>query len=236
MKTKIYLLLLATICAAGCTNRNKKHPTQDEECGTVKLILEESASVSDTQTAGEISNNAMLFTSGYGLNVYMEITGDTDCYDVCKLYIENSETHDIHLLLETKGANQPGTKLPIKARNKAAYGMNEYGIKEEAGYEDGYIESVEDVFVLSPSKILVRGIPDCRNYYYYIIDIENLSAVHIEEYNGYKGVVEKDGNKYLEFTSSDDSSGQTKVIQTTYDLSGYLVTKEDITAEYNNVY
>lgn len=211
MKIKTFLWLLVAFGVAGCTNdKSTQHSTRAED--TAKKIA-----------------------SGYGLNVYMEVTDHTDCYDVCKLYIENSETHAKHLLLETKGGEQAGTKLSIKACNKAAYGMNEYGSKEESGYEDGYIEAIEDVYVLSPSKILVRGIPDCRNYYYYIIDIENISAVHIDEYNGYNGIVEKEGNKYLEFTSADYSSGKTKAFKSTYDLSGNLVTKEDVTAEYKEV-
>lgn len=232
---KTFLCVLVAISVAGCTNyKSTQHSTRAEECETATSVQVEQ--VGSATIDGDVSlDNAKKIASGYGLDVYMEITDHTDCYDVCKLYIENSETHAKQLLLETKGGKQLGTKLSIKARNKAAYGMNEYGCKEEAGYEDGYIEAIEDVFILSPSKILVRGIPDCHNYYYYIIDVENLSAVHIDEYSGYKGMVEKEGNKYMEFTSADYSSGKNKVLKSTYDLSGHLVNREDVTAEYKEI-
>ena len=171
-----------------------------------------------------IPRGAEIVATGYGWIVYKEDTETTDFFTACKLYLENRSTGERYKLLETKGDYQEGTRLPIKARNKLAYGNNEVETKPNASYEYGYIEAVDEVFVLAGNKILLSGIPDARNYYNYVIDLDTYSAVHIPAYDEYVRTVEpRDNVKYLEFLTPEYTSSGRTTVRVWYDIQGNLI-------------
>lgn len=170
-----------------------------------------------------LPNNAKQIAKGYGWVVYQEKTEQTDLFTACRLYLKNSKTGDMYILLETKGDRQKGTKLRIKARNKLAYGLNDTGYKKQASCEGGYIEAVDEVFVVSPSKIIVSGVPDARNFYNYIIDLDTYTVTHIEAYLDYIQTVKSNGRRYLEFFSTEYTANGREEIRIWFDYEGNRV-------------
>lgn len=174
-----------------------------------------------------IPSEAIQVASGYGWRVYLEETEETDyCrIKICRLFLENAKTGDRYLFLETKGDKQVGTEINIKARNMLAYGQNVSGYKKKASYEYGYLEAVSEVFVLSPTKILVQGVPDARNYYAYIIDLENYTAVHIDAYSGFVRIVNYYGDPLLEFETYIYNRNGRQEVNVLFDIQGKKVRK-----------
>lgn len=164
---------------------------------------------------------------GYGWSVEREVTEETELYDACRLYLINNETREQYVLLETKGETISGTKIAIKARNKLAYGMNETGMIEHPDYAYGYIEAVDEVFILSPRLILVSGVPDGRNVYNYLIDLDSYSAVHMPAYGPYIQLVKYNDKKYLEFYTSEYTDRGRREIKGWYDAQGNLIKKRN---------
>lgn len=172
----------------------------------------------------QLPSNAQLIAKGYGWDVFKE---PTESYSACKLYLmrsATSEKNQCYLLLETKGGRQTGTSLLINARNKAAYNKNEYGSKDNANYEYGYIEAVDEVFVLDKNYILISGVPDGRNVYNYVLNLENYSAVHIEAYGDYVRTAASN-KRYLEFFTSDYANNGRQEVKVWYDINGRYVKK-----------
>lgn len=170
-----------------------------------------------------IPSNAELVAQGYDWAVYKEETEMTEFYIACKLYLENTTTKERYKLLETKGYDQQGTLIPIKARNRLAYGNNEVYTKTTASYEYGYIEAIDEVFVLAGNKILLSGVPDARNYYNYVVDLDTYTAVHIEAYYEYVQTIKYNGSKYLEFLTSEYGASGYHDIKVWYDIDGNYV-------------
>ena len=168
-----------------------------------------------------IPEDAVQVANGYGWTVYQKVTERTEMYDASILYLENDVTNKRYILLQTRGDKQNGTEISIKASNSFAYGKDEYREKSAATYEYGYIQAVEQVFILAPDKIMVSGVPDCRNDYHYVIDLTSYTAVHIPAYNSFQNRTSKiNGKLYLEFSTTDYSSGYREDILVLYDLEG----------------
>ena len=217
---------------AGLTDKAECNKTEGDKVEnelSVAQVDSESAATSLSEPkvmekyVGEFPAEARKIKSGKGWIAYVEKTGSTDCYDVCRLYLENNKTKERYLAIEGRGDKQTGTKLPIKARNKCAYGLDESGYKDTSSYEDGYIQAIDDVDFLTASKILIIGSPDCRNYYYYILDLKDCLAVHVAMYGGYSGVVEENGKTCLKGYTPDYSTGTRLSALVYYDLDGNLV-------------
>lgn len=166
---------------------------------------------------------AELISQGCGWSVYKEETEPTELYTACRLYLQNNNTWEQYILLETQGEKQGGWAMPIKARNIFAYGNGEdRHEKHSATYEYGYISAVDEVFIISQNLILVSGVPDARNYYNYLINLDTCSAVHFEAYDKYIQTVIHDGRALLEFYSYAYTSEGRQTIKVWYTLDGNL--------------
>lgn len=225
MKKSVFFksLLVITVSVA-CVACAKKQKEQSSPCDSKVAISE---SIQRWEEA--IPQNAEAIQDDLDWTVYQELTETTFCFTASRLYLENDKSHEKYLLLETRGEEQQqGTKIPIKARNKLAYGLYDVEYKDSATYEDGYIQAVDYVYVLTPTKLLLDGCPDCRNIYSYILDLETYSAIHIEAYSGFNGIVMQNDEMCLEFFSSDYSSGYRQECIELYDLSGNLLSREPL--------
>ncbi len=223
MKRSVIIILLLAIAGVGVwyfyTNSKKEQSSPSDS----KVAISESIQ----RWEEAIPQNAEVIQGDLDWTVYQELTETTYCFTASRLYLENDKSHEKYLLLETRGEEQQqGTKIPIKARNKLAYGLDDVEYKDSATYEDGYIQAVDYVYVLTPTKLLLDGCPDCRNIYSYILDLETYSAIHIEAYSGFNGIVMQNDEMCLEFFSSDYSSGYRQECIELYDLSGNLLSRE----------
>ena len=170
-----------------------------------------------------IPSKAKLVATGSGWSVYLIETEYTDLYTASVLYLKNKESNLCYRLLETKGKTQKGTHISIKARLKQAYGHIDAGYKEEASYEYGYIECVEEVYVLSSDKILVSGVPDARNYYNYVIDLNNYTAIHYSAFGPFIRIDNFGGVNYLEFSDVEYTSEGRIDVNAWYDFEGNFI-------------
>ena len=222
MKKAFCIVLLLAAIGAGIwyflLRSDKEQPTS---CG-----IEVKVSEAIQRWDENIPEKAEAIQGDLDWTVYQELTETTECYTACRLFLENDISHDKYLLLDTRGEKQQGTKIPIKARNKLAYGCDEVDYKDSVTYEDGYIQAVEYVIILTPTKILLEGSPDCRNMYSYILDLETYTAIHVEAYSGFSGMAFRDGADYLDFFSPDYSAGYRQEYIEQYDLFGNLISRE----------
>lgn len=169
--------------------------------------------------------------------VYKYDTEETELYTACKLYLQNRNNNTYYFLLETKGEHQKGTPISILSRYKLAYGKDDVGTKPEASYEIGYIRAVDEVFVLSDDKILISGVPDSRNYYNYVIDLNEFTATHIGAFSKYIQTVKYNNFKFLEFESYTYTDDGLEFTKEWYTVNGELFKNLGIIKESpDNIY
>ena len=216
----ISILCMAGIVMTGCTKHASGSDGEAETTATEAETTEEAAEEEETM---QFPEEAELLSEGFGWRVYRAYTGESGCSEMCRIYIENADTHEKRLLVATHGKSQEGTRLSIKSHNRLAYGENDVTFKDSATYEPGYITAIEQATVVSPTKIVLCGVPDCRNIYSYLYDLASGTAVHIEAYSGFAGTVQHNGQTYLQFVGSDYTGDGRKEVFYEYDLEGNFI-------------
>ncbi len=172
-----------------------------------------------------IPSGAQKIACGSGWTVYSQMHQDS----ACTLYLENNRTGERYRLLRTKGEGSGGTRINIKAKNSFAYGKNEYYKKNAATFEYGYIETIEEVFVLDSNWILVAGIPDSRNWYNYVISLRDYEAIHIPAYDVYIQTVMVGGKPCVEFLDYTYKEGYGRVgIRAIFDINGNRIKQREL--------
>lgn len=225
----IGLLCVAGMVMTGCAKA--ENGSAKAESGSAKAAIGTAADSTETAAeavaeTAEAAEKAEMLSEGYGWRVYRLYTGESGCSEMCRIYIEDACTQERRLLIATHGKGQEGTRLSIKSHNRLAYGEDDVTFKDSATYEPGFITAIEQATVVSPSKIVLCGVPDCRNIYSYLYDLPSGTAVHIEAYSGFAGTVQQDGQTYLRFVASDYTEDGRQERCYVYDLEGNFVRKE----------
>lgn len=177
----------------------------------------------------EIPYGVDKLAEGYGWSVYKLDTEDAyGLYKAAIIFLKKDFTGDSYVLLATKGEKQEGTQISIKAQTSLAYGMEDTHYKSAPTYEYGCIQAIDEAYVLSPDKILFSGVPDSRNNYNYVLDLNTYTAVHIPAYENFIQTVVQDGKKYLGFYTygyHDYEGGGRVRYKVLYDMDGNLIGK-----------
>ena len=178
-----------------------------------------------------IPQSARQIACGCGWTIYLD-TG----YELSGvLYLEDDITKERYELLRTIGernadeAGHNATEISIKAKNTIAYGKEEIYDKKIATYEYGYIQVVEEAYVLERNLILVSGVVSARNNYNYIINLENYTAIHIPSYLWFEGSSIIDGKRFLEFINYGYRKNAGRIwLKTMFDINGNKIDEWEI--------
>lgn len=142
--------------------------------------------VQDQTPAGE---DMTLLAEGHGKAFYLRLDappGDDDFIGQYTLYVKHTPDGSLTPLFQTSPFGKQGTKLKIKKGDK---------------YVEEGIEAIEEIILLSDSKILISGCPDARNIYSYIYDLPTGKIVFLDVYSGYVDTVEEDGRPLIKMST-----------------------------------
>lgn len=126
-----------------------------------------------------------LLAEGHGKAFYLRLDappGDDDFIGQYTLYVKDLPNGSLTPLFQTSPFGKQGTKLKIKKGDK---------------YVEEGIEAVEEIILLSDSKILINGCPDARNIYSYIYDLTTGKVVFLDVYSGYVKTIEENGRPLI---------------------------------------
>ncbi len=169
--------------------------------------------VQDQTPAGE---EMKLLAEGHGKAFYLRLDappGDDDFIGQYTLYVKDLPNGSLTPLFQTSPFGKQGTKLKIK--------------KGDNYVEEG-IEAVEEIILLSDSKILINGCPDTRNIYSYIYDLATRKVVFLDVYSGYVKTIEENGRPLIVMATYayDYDGGGRYGIYVYFDMDGNRVREE----------
>lgn len=169
--------------------------------------------VQDQTPAGE---EMKLLAEGNRKAFYLRLDaplGDDDFVGQYTLYVKDLPNGSLTPLFQTSPFGKQGTKLKIK--------------KGDNYVEEG-IEAVEEIILLSDSKILINGCPDARNIYSYIYDLSTGKVVFLDVYSGYVKTIEENGRPLIVMATYayDYDGGGRYGIYVYFDMDGNRVREE----------
>ncbi len=169
--------------------------------------------VQDQTPAGE---EMKLLAEGNRKAFYLRLDaplGDDDFVGQYTLYVKDLPNGSLTPLFQTSPFGKQGTKLKIK--------------KGDNYVEEG-IEAVEEIILLSDSKILINGCPDTRNIYSYIYDLATRKVVFLDVYSGYVKTIEENGRPLIVMATYayDYDGGGRYGIYVYFDMDGNRVREE----------
>ncbi len=169
--------------------------------------------VQDQTPAGE---EMKLLAEGNRKAFYLRLDaplGDDDFVGQYTLYVKDLPNGSLTPLFQTSPFGKQGTKLKIKKGDK---------------YVEEGIEAVEEIILLSDSKILINGCPDTRNIYSYIYDLATRKVVFLDVYSGYVKTIEENGRPLIVMATYayDYDGGGRYGIYVYFDMDGNRVREE----------
>ncbi len=170
--------------------------------------------VQDQTPAGE---EMKLLAEGNRKAFYLRLDaplGDDDFVGQYTLYVKDLPNGSLTPLFQTSPFGKQGTKLKIK--------------KGDNYVEEG-IEAVEEIILLSDSKILINGCPDTRNIYSYIYDLATRKVVFLDVYSGYVKTIEENGRPLIVMATYayDYDGGGRYGMFVYFDMDGNRIRKEN---------
>lgn len=167
------------------------------------------------QTPAE--SDMTFLTEGHGKAFYIHVDAAPDDENEIgqhSLYMKDLANGSFTRLFQTSPYGKEGSKLKIK---------------KEGIYTDGETEIIDEIVLLSESKILISGCPDARNIYSYIYDLTTGKAVFLDVYSGYVDTVEEDGRPLIKMSTYAyrPNGGGRYGIYVYFDMEGNKIRKED---------
>ncbi len=94
------------------------------------------------------------------------------------------------------------------------------------------ITAISSVYIIQdkPLRLLVEGVPDCRNVFSHIIDVDKRSALYIPANSGYLGMTQEEGYlifRSYRYVSDPDIAGRYTFLQI-FDDKGVMVDSLDL--------